>query len=285
MLAVVGVYVAAILAAIAYLVFVPSTGWLLLDTFLADLVATMVIFAASRITKNSSFYDAFWSVSPPLLVGFWAMKAHPEADWTRITLLSVVVVLWSVRLTGNWVLNYPGHPHEDWRYDILRARAPKVEALIDFFAIHVFPTIQVFLGMLPVFAVTVMAHRAVTWSDWVAFAVGLFAVILAFVADGQMRRWVRDHPGKAMQSGLWAWSRHPNYLGEFLFWVALLMFGLSGAVGAWWWMVLGVIAMLGMFLFASIPMMEQRSLERRPEYAEVIQRVSKFWPRPPKRAA
>ena len=85
-----------------------------------------------------------------------------------------------------------------------------------------------------------------------------------------------------MDRGLWAWSRHPNYVGELGFWVSLALFGLAASPGDWWWLFLGAAAMLAMFLGASIPMMEERSLARRPDYQDVVDRVPRFVPRPPR---
>ena len=115
--------------------------------------------------------------------------------------------------------------------------------------------------------------------------VGLAAVTLELVADVQLHRFIRDRrPGEVLDSGLWSWSRHPNYFGEFGFWVALALFGIAVSPADAWWPCLGALAMLGMFLGGSIPMMETRSLERRPGYQDVIDRVSRFVPRPPRRA-
>ncbi|MCW2687255.1 MAG: hypothetical protein JWR37_2145 [Mycobacterium sp.] len=86
-----------------------------------------------------------------------------------------------------------------------------------------------------------------------------------------------------MDRGLWSWSRHANYFGEFSFWLALALFGVAASPSDAWWLMLGALAMLGMFLGASIPMMEQRSLQRRPGYHEVIDRVPRFLPRPSRR--
>jgi steroid 5-alpha reductase family enzyme len=85
-----------------------------------------------------------------------------------------------------------------------------------------------------------------------------------------------------MDRGLWSWSRHPNYFGEFGFWFALGLFGVAAAPADAWWLMAGAAVMLALFLGASIPMMEERSLQHRPEYQQVIDRVSKFVPRPPK---
>ncbi len=82
-----------------------------------------------------------------------------------------------------------------------------------------------------------------------------------------------------MDRGLWGWSRHPNYFGEFGFWFAVALFGVSAAPGQAWWLFAGAALMLAMFLGASIPMMETRSLLRRPGYQDVIDRVPRFVPR------
>lgn len=279
-------YVIAIGAGAAWFFAGPETAWLWLDGLIADLIATLVIFAASRIHHNSSFYDAYWSVLPPLLMIGWWIKSETPADDLRCWVVLAVILVWSIRLTGNWIYAFPGLHHEDWRYPQIRERAGKAEAVADLVGIHVVPTLQVFLGMLPVYVVVTHTDRDLGWLDAVAVAVGLGAVALEFGADLQMYRFARTRqPGQVMDRGLWAWSRHPNYFGEFGFWFALALFGLAAAPATWWWVFVGAAAMYAMFQLASIPMMEQRSLERRPDYAEVIARVPRFAPRPPRRAA
>ena len=281
-------YVVAIGAAAAWLYAGPSTGRLWLDTLIADVVATVVIFVFSRVYRNSSFYDAYWSVIPPLLMIYWWWQgpiglSGPGA--LRTWLMAVVMGYWAIRLTRNWALGFAGLHHEDWRYPVLRESAPRFEFLIDFFGIHLFPTLQVFVGMLPVYIACTRPGDGVLWLAWLAFALGLAAVTLELVADAQMRRFVVAHPGAAMDQGLWAWSRHPNYLGELGFWLSMALFGIAAAPGDWWWLLVGVAVMLAMFLGASIPMMEKRSLQRRPQYQDVIDRVPMLLPRPPRKTS
>jgi hypothetical protein len=104
----------------------------------------------------------------------------------------------------------------------------------------------------------------------------------AGVRHGDLARSKAD--GEVMDRGLWSWSRHPNYFGEFGFWVSLALFGVAVSPSDAWWLCLGALGMLGMFLGGSIPMMETRSLERRPSYQDVIDRVSRFVLWPPRRA-
>jgi steroid 5-alpha reductase family enzyme len=279
-------YVIAIGVATVWLTWGPTTGRLWLDTFIADVLATLVVFVFSRLYRNSSFYDAYWSVAPPLLMFYWWSQSGPGVDQLRCWLVAVVVVLWAVRLTANWVYGFPGLHHEDWRYPMFRERAGRWEFLVDLIAIHLIPTMQVFAGMLPVYVAVTRPGSGLVWLTGIAFVLGLAAVTVELVADVQLHRFVRDRrPGEVMDRGLWSWSRHPNYFGEFSFWFALALFGIAASPSDAWWLVLGSLAMLGMFLGASIPMMETRSLQRRPGYQDVIDRVPRFVPRPSRRAA
>ena len=98
-------------------------------------------------------------------------------------------------------------------------------------AIHPIPTLQVFLGMVPVYVAVTRPGPGIAWLTVVAFA-----VTLELVADLQMHRFAKvRRPGEAMVRGLWSWSRHPNYFGEFGFWFALGLFGVAAAPADWWW--------------------------------------------------
>ena len=272
-------YLIAVAVGYAWLLWGPATGRLWLDTLIADILATLVVFAFSRAYRNSSFYDAYWSVIPPLLLFYWWSQG--DGDPVRTWLITVLVVVWAVRLTANWVYAFPGLHHEDWRYPMFRERAGRFEFVADLVAIHLIPTLQVFLGMVPVYVAVTTPGGGLAWLTVIAFVVGMAAGTLEGVADVQMHRFVASaRPGDVMDRGLWSWSRHPNYFGEFGFWFALALFGLAAAPQAWW-LFAGAAAMLAMFLGASIPMMETRSLQRRPGYQAVIDRVSRFVPRPP----
>ncbi|MGH3726341.1 MAG: DUF1295 domain-containing protein [Mycobacterium sp.] len=275
-------YVVAVGVGAAWLAWGPSTGHMWLATLIADVLATLVIFAFSRLYRNSSFYDAYWSVIPPLLMIYWWSQSgvHELRCW----LIAIVVMVWAVRLTANWVYSFPGLHHEDWRYPMLRASAGRWGLLADLVAIHLIPTLLVFAGMLPVYVAVTRSGGDLGWLTAVAFVVGLAAVGLELVADTQMHRFTRDRrAGEVMDRGVWSWSRHPNYFGEFSFWLSLALFGIAASPADAWWLWLGAAAMLGMLLSSSVPMMEQRSLQRRPAYRDVIARVSRFVPRPPRK--
>jgi steroid 5-alpha reductase family enzyme len=196
------------------------------------------------------------------------------------------VLIWAIRLTANWIHGFPGLHHEDWRYAIMRDRAGRFAVPVDLLAIHLSPTLQVFAGMLPVYVSMTHTGPDIRWLTVLAFVVGLAAVTVELVADVQLHRFLGvRRPGEVMDRGLWRWSRHPNYFGEFGFWFALALFGVAASPTDAWWLFAGALAMLVMFLGASIPMMEQRSLEQRPGYQDVVERVPRFLPRPPRRTA
>ena len=257
------------------------------NMFWADIAATVAIFVFSRLYKNSSFYDAYWSVIPPLIALYWTMAATAQGiDMTRAWLVVILVWLWGVRLTANWATFWPGLEHEDWRYAPIKTNAGKWNALADFSAIHLFPTVIVFAACLPIYAAVAMDARPLNALDYLAAAVTLIAILIELVSDIQLHRFLTHRKqGEIMKTGLWALSRHPNYFGEWLFWAGLALFGLAAVPSAWWWVLPGAIAMLVMFLVASIPMIDKRSVERRPEYQAHMARVSGFVPWFPKHSS
>ena len=207
------------------------------NAWVADVAATLVIFGFSRAYRNSSFYDAYWSVIPPLLAVYWyIVDAVPGVDRTRAMLVIALVCCWGVRLTANWAAHWGGLAHEDWRYPLVRERAGRKGAVwADLFGIHLFPTLQVFLGCLPIYAVMTRGDAPFGLLDALAVVVTVGAIAIESIADLQLHAFLAcRHGGEFIRSGLWAWSRHPNYFGELSFWWGLMLFGLAAAPGAWW---------------------------------------------------
>ncbi|MBP9712262.1 MAG: DUF1295 domain-containing protein [Sterolibacterium sp.] len=277
-------YLACVAAAGIYLVNADNN--VLLNSFIADVIATAVIFAFSRTFRNSSFYDAYWSVIPPLFLVYWWETRAIDAGvpLLRYLLVSAVVWYWAIRLTWNWGKHWEGLGHEDWRYPLVRQKFPRLEMFTDFFGIHLFPTLQVFLGMLPMYAAVALGNAPVGWLDALACVIGLGAVTIQLFADRQLHRFIETRkPGEIISSGLWGWSRHPNYFGEVSFWFSLALFGYAAYPEGRHWLFIGAGSMLTMFVLVSIPLMEKRSLERRPQYREITQRIPMLLPLPPHR--
>jgi steroid 5-alpha reductase family enzyme len=249
----------------------------------ADLAATLAVFAFSVAFRNSSFYDAYWSVAP-LAIAFWFGLApgSEAAPLARQLGVIALVALWAVRLTANWARGWTGLQHEDWRYVEIRAKTGPLYWLASLAGIHLFPTLIVFLGCLPLWPAIASGPRPLGILDAVAALVTLAGIALEYFADEELHRFRLSNPPREAicETGLWRHSRHPNYLGEMLFWWGLALFSLAAA-GFVWWAWLGALAITAMFRFSSLPMMERRMLARRPTYAERQNRVPLVvpWPR------
>jgi steroid 5-alpha reductase family enzyme len=118
--------------------------------------------------------------------------------------------------------------------------------------------------------------------DVAAVALTAGAVLLEAVADAQLRRFVRRRadPAAVLDGGVWAWSRHPNYLGEILFWWGLFLSGIAAAPGRAW-TVAGPIAITLLFVLVSVPWMDRRMVARHPAWTARLRSVPALvpWPR------
>jgi steroid 5-alpha reductase family enzyme len=250
--------------------------------FIADLLATMVVFLFSMAFDNSSLYDPYWSVVPPLIALYWLAAAGEPASLTPRRLAALLLTaLWATRLTFNWARNWRGMEHEDWRYRGFRERYGALYWPVSFFGIHLMPTLLVFLGSLSLYAVMASGPaRPLGLIDALAAALTLAAVAVEAAADRQLHRFRREagSSGKILSRGLWAHCRHPNYLGEILFWWGLYMFCLAANPGRWWF-ILGPAAITGLFVGISVPMMDRRLLAGKPGYAEHMRKVPALIPR------
>ncbi len=246
----------------------------------ADGAATVVVFLFSVATRNSSCYDPYWSVAPVPIALFWLLQPGSAGFTTvRHVLVFALLCAWAVRLTANFASQWRGLGHEDWRYRDMQQQTGRFYWPVSFLGIHLMPTILVFLGCLALWPALASGARPFNWFDVLAGIVTATAIGLEATADLQMRRFRRiaKASGQTDPSGLWSYSRHPNYFGEVLFWWGLLLFALAAAPFAWW-MLLGPVTILALFLFASIPLMEKHLLQQRPSYADYQQRVSAFVP-------
>ena len=251
----------------------------------ADVAATVAVFAFSVVADNTSVYDPYWSLAPIAIAPYLAMRPEAEgAPLARRILVCALVIAWGLRLTYNWARGFRSLAHEDWRYIDFRHKTGRLYWPVSLAGLHLFPTVQVYLGCLPIFYVLALANpRPLGLLDALAAAVTAGALAIETVADEQLRSFrARGAAGEIMAQGLWAWSRHPNYLGEIGFWWGLFLFGLAAAPGAWW-TAIGAASITAMFALFSIPMLDKRSRERRPAYAEHMKRVSALVPWPPRR--
>ncbi len=241
-------------------------------------VMTVVCFIFSVIKKNSSVYDAYWSVIP-----FYTVVLLCCIHFNELTIFHLLtfltVSIWSWRLTLNWARSWSGFEQEDWRYKDLAEQTGVFYPLVNFFGIHLFPTAMVFSAMWPLFDIfsRPLEH---TWLFFIGMLVSLSGVALEFVADNQLAKFRRRPNPKStdlLDTGIWGRSRNPNYLGEILFWFGIFLIGYSFGEPAM--TMVGSLMMLCLFVVISIPLKEDRMLERKSGYWEYKKRVPKLIPR------
>jgi steroid 5-alpha reductase family enzyme len=275
-------YLAAGIVALAVGAAVPAESPLWVALW-ADLAATVVVFGFSFAFRNSSFYDAYWSVAPIAIALYWIAVSAPDVPAARQVLAAALVAAWGVRLTWNWARGWTGLDHEDWRYVDLQHKTGRLYWLVSFSGIHVAPTLWVFAGCLPLYPALVVGTRGLGALDALGVGVTAAAIALEARADQELRRF-RTAPGRrsgdVLDTGLWSLSRHPNYLGEMGFWWGLWILGLAADPG-WWWTGVGALSITLMFRFVSLPMIETRMEERRGEVFRAYQaRTPLLLPRP-----
>lgn len=250
------------------------------NLFVVDVLATIFIFCCSLIWKNSSWYDAYWSVIPPVILLLPFIYGIAPDSSERMWLLITGVMFWAARLTYNWARNWEGFSHEDWRYIRMKGSqtSPLARFLIDFTSIHLIPTLCVYLALIPAINALYFSDTQLNSLDFFAFGILICAVIIQIVSDQQMYNFRQNllNKGKTMQSGLWFYSRHPNYFGELLFWFGLVIFSLA----SYNFSVVNYIGFVVMYLLiaiGSVKLMDDRSLRTRPDFVAYAKNTPKIW--------
>ena len=260
---------------VAIYVLAGVAGWLLFEStnslitnpltrlFLADVLATIIVWAFGLLYENVSVYDPYWSVFPPIAFLLWAFYT---GVWSvPVILLLIASWYWGWRLTRNWAITFKGIAHEDWRYTKYRDRHPLVFHTINLFGLNMMPTLVVFAAMLPGLKLfeTIVPANILTYFGCI---VCLASATIQLIADKQSHDFRAAHPGKVCNVGLWKHGRHPNYFGEIQFWWGIwIMYASLNGIDLY---IGGAIAMTALFLGISIPLMEKRQLANKPDYAE-----------------
>ncbi len=257
----------------------------LLKAGIADLIATVIIFAFSVVLNNSSVYDPYWSVAPIFLTIYWVIiTPYKELYFLRILAIVIIIFIWGIRLTYNFLRQWKGFRHEDWRYAAYRTSTGKWYWVISFIGIHFFPTIIVFCASVPVYFSIVRPAHYFGSLDILASLAALGAVLIEGSADNRLRRFIlaRTDIGKTLQSGLWKYTRHPNYFGDAAQWWAYYLVALSTP---WGWATIFGPAFMSFLLMrvSGVTLLEKDLKDSKPQYGDYIRRTSAFFPRFPRR--
>jgi steroid 5-alpha reductase family enzyme len=257
---------------------------IVLPAFYACLVVTSLCWLLSVVTREYSWVDRIWSLAPVGYVWWFASRAG-FAD-ARTTLMAVLVTVWGARLTFNYARKggyWVGG--EDYRWAVLRERLGPVWFQV-FNATFIAPyqNLLIFAFTLPV-AVCAKHPGVLSWPDVVIAAVFLTLLVGETVADEQQWRFHRaKKEGRAsgfLETGLFRYSRHPNFFCEFSMWWCIYAFSVH-ATGEWLHEGLPGPVLLTLLFVGSTRFTESITAAKYPTYADYQRRTSALVPLPTK---
>jgi len=226
--------------------------------------------------SDVSIVDSLWSLFFLLAALIFAATA-PEPG-ARGLLLLVLVMLWSIRLSAYITLRNWGHP-EDYRYQAIRANNEPRFWLKSWYIVFGLQAVLAWIICLPLLpAISVPA--APGWLDAVALVLFLTGFVFETGGDYQLARFKADgnNKGRVLDSGLWRYTRHPNYFGEFC--ISWAFYLIAVASGAWWSIVSPLLMTFLLLRVSGVAMLEKTISERRPDYVRYIARTNAFFPGP-----
>jgi len=256
--------------------------WTLAAITLPVLLGMAVLtWLASLHKRDVSIVDSVWALFfLAALLTWWNLEPHNGPR--GLSALSLVG-LWAIRLCGYLTWRNWGHP-EDRRYQAIRARNQpnyELKSLVIVFALQAGLAWLIALPILPV----LKSPAAWSWLDCLGATVFLLGLAVETLADWQLARFkARSQGGEAvLNSGVWRYSRHPNYFGEAVVWWGFYLLAVSA--GAPVWMILSPALITFLLLKVSgVPLLEQDLAERRPAYRDYVRNTSAFIPWPPRRS-
>ena len=256
---------------------VSAAGW----AFVAVFAAAVCVWMVSLVRNDVSIVDSLWSLMFLLMLGVYSVLA--DTFGPRLLLILVLVATWALRLSIFIAVRNHGEP-EDSRYvEIRRNNEPHFR----------FKSLYIVFGLQAVLAgfislpllVAASAASALGWLDFAGVTLWLIGMYFEVIGDWQLARFKADplNSGKVLDTGLWRYTRHPNYFGEFTIWWGYFAVALSAGG---WWTVLSPLLMTFLLLKVSgVALLEKSIGERRPEYARYVRETNAFFPGPPQIAA
>ncbi len=240
-----------------------------------------VVWALSLPLRDASIADVFWGPGFAFVAIVAASLSPPSA---RATLLVVLTTVWGLRLAFHIGSRWRKKKEEDRRYQAMRATWGSRFPWVSLFTVFLLQGALLWIVSLPLQAGAALGAARPLGPIDLAGAV-LFAVGLVFeaVGDAQLSRFLSDPAsrGRVMETGLWRYTRHPNYFGDALVWWGL---GIIGAAAGAWWCLIGPALMTFLLVRVSgVSLLEKDIAGRRPEYVAYIRRTSPFLPLPPTR--
>ena len=237
------------------------------------------VWLVSVTVRDASIVDIVWGLGF-VVVAWTSWLASDSSDFVD-TVVRVCVTVWGLRLAGYLAWRNLGKG-EDFRYQAMRKKYGARFPIVSLFTVFFLQGTLMWIVSLPV---QVLYMHDDSWTVAVAVGVAVWAIGLGCEAIGDMQlarfKSKPENAGKVMRSGLWRYTRHPNYFGDFLVWWGIGIAALAG--------ISSVIALVGPIVMSillirvsGVPMLEHSIAKRRPDYVEYRRTTSAFFPRPPK---
>jgi steroid 5-alpha reductase family enzyme len=242
---------------------------------LAAMVALgFVTWVVSYVKTDVSIVDSVWSLL--IFSGGAVYAAVMPSGGMRATLVLALATLWALRLAVYITWRNWGEA-EDHRYQAIRARNQPNFEWKSFYLVFVLQAVLAWIVSLSLFA-GVAGVSALGWLDFAGAVIVLFGIAFETAGDWQLARFKRDpaSAGRVMDRGLWRYTRHPNYFGEFCVWWGFYLMALAG--GGWWTMLSPLLMSVLLLKVSGVTLLEKDIGERRPAYRDYILRTNAFFP-------
>lgn len=236
-------------------------------------------FTTSVLFRRNDVADIAWGLGF-IVVSWLGFTIGPKTD--RSILVSILITLWGVRLAWH-IYHRNRKKQEDFRYNTWRVQWGKWFYLRSYLQIYLLQGVLLFIIALPVLVIHQHTNNSFTVLDGIGFIVWTIGFLFEAVGDAQLASHTKNpnNKGKLMQTGLWRYTRHPNYFGEVTLWWGIFFIVLSVPNG--WATIIGPITITILILFISgIPLLE-RKYSGRPDFEEYKNHTSIFFPLPPKK--
>ena len=250
-------------------------GDIILNLLIADVSATIFIWIVGLVLKTASIYDPYWSIQTvAIYVPLQIMYGFNLGNIIFLIFLS----LWAIRLTYNFIKTFNDITYLDWRYKNIQIKTKGLYPLVSLLGIHMVPTLIVFATSIPAFMYVIKGFDF-NFLNLIGLLTMFIGVLLEFSADRNMHQFkkTRTDRSQIINVGLWKYSRHPNYLGEILFWYGVA-FTLIFPNVTYWYLIVGAILNTLLFLFISIPLAENHMKTYKPGFEEYKKRTRMLLP-------
>lgn len=239
--------------------------------------AMTLLWLVSLALRNASIVDIFWGTG--FVIFTWIAFALTPAGFAwRKLLLSLLVTIWGLRLSLYILWRNWGKP-EDFRYQAWRREAGPSWWWRSFFKVFLLQGVILWIVAAPLLAAQISSQPAVlTWPDFLAIPLWLFGFFFEAVGDWQLARFKVNpaNKGKVLNTGVWRYTRHPNYFGDATQWWAYYL--IAAAAGGWWTVFSPILMTTLLLRVSGVSMLEKTLKEEKPGYKEYIETTSEFIP-------